>query len=303
MAPISLFYSSMLPPPDFVFQCLLSCFAPCSSSPPLLTAHPFFLSPSLDPSSLRFSLSLSSSSPPISRSLPKSSPSSSPPSGIFSSATIWYGLGGGRVDSQVGMIPGEEWISTVDWWQRDGKEGDKVITLLPYATHRNPASSGSIWRSIPSSSFFPSVLCLSSMRPPCVLSSGLCPARVSAWSPVECYWLNRPCEFLLNRHVHLQIRESLCRVLASASLSPVVIVPYTPISRLLIRCRACNPLLSPGSSLARLTYPLTIISPPFSSVGPAFWSVLWGVSGMILSVPLIACMRIVCQNLEHPYAR
>ena len=35
----------------------------------------------------------------------------------------------------------------------------------------------------------------------------------------------------------------------------------------------------------------------------AFWSVLWGVSGMILSVPLIAIARIVCQHLDHPYAR
>ena len=35
----------------------------------------------------------------------------------------------------------------------------------------------------------------------------------------------------------------------------------------------------------------------------AFWSTLWGVMGMILSVPLIAIVRIVCQHLQHPYAR
>jgi predicted PurR-regulated permease PerM len=35
----------------------------------------------------------------------------------------------------------------------------------------------------------------------------------------------------------------------------------------------------------------------------AFWSILWGVTGMILSVPLIAIARIACQHLEHPYAR
>lgn len=35
----------------------------------------------------------------------------------------------------------------------------------------------------------------------------------------------------------------------------------------------------------------------------AFWSVLWGVPGMVLSVPLMAVTRIICSDLEHPYAR
>ena len=43
--------------------------------------------------------------------------------------------------------------------------------------------------------------------------------------------------------------------------------------------------------------------PPTHPTYTAFWSVLWGVSGMILSVPIIASLRIVCQNLDHSYAR
>jgi predicted PurR-regulated permease PerM len=33
-----------------------------------------------------------------------------------------------------------------------------------------------------------------------------------------------------------------------------------------------------------------------------FWSILWGVSGMILSVPLVAVLRIVLLQIHHPYA-
>jgi predicted PurR-regulated permease PerM len=31
--------------------------------------------------------------------------------------------------------------------------------------------------------------------------------------------------------------------------------------------------------------------------------VLWGVPGMILSVPITAILRITCQHFDHPYAR
>mgnify|MGYP003339329787 CR=1 FL=1 len=34
----------------------------------------------------------------------------------------------------------------------------------------------------------------------------------------------------------------------------------------------------------------------------AFWSLMWGVPGMILSVPLMALVRIYCLHLDHPYA-
>jgi len=33
-----------------------------------------------------------------------------------------------------------------------------------------------------------------------------------------------------------------------------------------------------------------------------FWSILWGVSGMVLSVPLVAVLRIVLLQIHHPYA-
>lgn len=35
----------------------------------------------------------------------------------------------------------------------------------------------------------------------------------------------------------------------------------------------------------------------------AFWGVLWGVVGMILSVPLISLIKIISQHLDHPYAK
>lgn len=38
-------------------------------------------------------------------------------------------------------------------------------------------------------------------------------------------------------------------------------------------------------------------------VALAFWGVLWGVVGMILSVPLISLIKIISQHLDHPYAR
>ena len=34
----------------------------------------------------------------------------------------------------------------------------------------------------------------------------------------------------------------------------------------------------------------------------AFWSLMWGIPGMILSVPLLAIVRIYCLHLDHPYA-
>lgn len=33
-----------------------------------------------------------------------------------------------------------------------------------------------------------------------------------------------------------------------------------------------------------------------------FWSILWGVSGMVLSVPLVAVLRIILIQINHPYA-
>lgn len=33
-----------------------------------------------------------------------------------------------------------------------------------------------------------------------------------------------------------------------------------------------------------------------------FWSILWGVAGMVLSVPLVAVLRIVLIHVRHPYA-
>eukprot|EP00968_Pinguiococcus_pyrenoidosus_P009824 scaffold764_cov248-Pinguiococcus_pyrenoidosus.AAC.23 len=35
----------------------------------------------------------------------------------------------------------------------------------------------------------------------------------------------------------------------------------------------------------------------------AFWGVLWGIPGMVLSVPLMAVTRIICEDLDHPYAK
>mmetsp|Transcript_45346 Transcript_45346/g.142174 ORF Transcript_45346/g.142174 Transcript_45346/m.142174 type:complete len:552 (-) Transcript_45346:1477-3132(-) len=44
------------------------------------------------------------------------------------------------------------------------------------------------------------------------------------------------------------------------------------------------------------------LHPVMVLIALAFWSVLWGVPGMVLSVPLMAVTRIVCEDLDHPYA-
>ncbi|KAG5182673.1 hypothetical protein JKP88DRAFT_348677 [Tribonema minus] len=45
------------------------------------------------------------------------------------------------------------------------------------------------------------------------------------------------------------------------------------------------------------------LSPVVVLLNITFWSLLWGLPGAILSVPLLVCVRITCLHLEHPYAR
>jgi predicted PurR-regulated permease PerM len=44
------------------------------------------------------------------------------------------------------------------------------------------------------------------------------------------------------------------------------------------------------------------LSPVVVLLSLAFWATLWGLPGMVLSVPLLVCARITCLHLSHPYA-
>eukprot|EP00903_Cladosiphon_okamuranus_P016652 g15355.t1 len=45
------------------------------------------------------------------------------------------------------------------------------------------------------------------------------------------------------------------------------------------------------------------LSPVVVLLSLAFWGSLWGIPGMILAVPMVVIMRIVCDHLDHPYAK
>ena len=45
------------------------------------------------------------------------------------------------------------------------------------------------------------------------------------------------------------------------------------------------------------------IHPIVVLVALGVWSVVWGVAGAILAVPLVAVMRIVIQEINHPFAQ
>ncbi|CAM9651259.1 unnamed protein product [Ectocarpus sp. 12 AP-2014] len=45
------------------------------------------------------------------------------------------------------------------------------------------------------------------------------------------------------------------------------------------------------------------LSPVVVLLSLAFWGSLWGIPGMILAVPMVVIARIVCDHLDHPYAK
>ncbi|CAN0557898.1 unnamed protein product, partial [Ectocarpus sp. 8 AP-2014] len=45
------------------------------------------------------------------------------------------------------------------------------------------------------------------------------------------------------------------------------------------------------------------LSPVVVLLSLAFWGSLWGIPGMILAVPMVVITRIVCDHLDHPYAK